>query len=383
MSKEKSKNKETEPIVSLVERIDTEIKKIKDKKYKFMFFVMDTKGTPNGTLYYIYSMAKALKDSGKDVVMLHAEKDFVGVEGWLGHEYADIKHYNIETDGVKTSPADILFIPELYSNVMYKTGKMPCKRIVLMTNRDYMSEVIQAGAKWADYGIHDCIATSNALKQLVDTTQLGVNTTVVRPCIEESFSYGDGSIEPKKPFINIICDEEVDVKVIAKEFFWRYPAYKWVTFRGLSNLSHDVLSESMKESFCTVWIDYRSQFGYTALESMKAGNIVIGKIPDLMPDWMVSDRNNGKSDAYTLDNGVWFYNTNQCFDLIAGVIESFLTDTWPSNVLNLMKETVEYYSEDNMKKELFETIDNIIEHRLSDFEEALSIAKNNNTEDKE
>ena len=57
-----------------IEKIESCIKKIEDKDFNVFFVVIDSKGTPSGSLAYIYETAKTLKDLGYKVKMLHAEK---------------------------------------------------------------------------------------------------------------------------------------------------------------------------------------------------------------------------------------------------------------------------------------------------------------------
>ena len=109
----------TEKDKKAIERIKTEIDKIDKKLSKICFFVLDTKGTPSGSLEYIYKLAYILNEEGYDVNMLYqAEKDdkFVGVSEWLYEKYANLKHFNIN-DEFEISPSDVLFIPEI----------LPCK----------------------------------------------------------------------------------------------------------------------------------------------------------------------------------------------------------------------------------------------------------------
>ena len=67
-----------------IKDIDKEIKKINDKKFKMFFLVYDTKGVANGELEYLYELALSCKKAGYKVEMLYTEKEFVGVEQWLG-----------------------------------------------------------------------------------------------------------------------------------------------------------------------------------------------------------------------------------------------------------------------------------------------------------
>ena len=79
----------------ILENIKTEIEKIDKKENRLYFFVIDTKGAPSGSLEYIYNLALILKDEGYNVSMLHTEDEFVGVESWLGKEYSELPHFNV------------------------------------------------------------------------------------------------------------------------------------------------------------------------------------------------------------------------------------------------------------------------------------------------
>lgn len=361
----------TESMTNIVDNLTKEIEKIDNKKSRFIFFVMDTKGNPNGSLFNIYETAKVLSDMGYDVSMLHAEKEFIGVREWMGDAYADIKHYNIEKDGVKVSPSDILIIPELLSNVMFQTNesKLPCKRVVLLQNRYYITEVIQPGASWLGYGIIDCVATSEKLANEAKELFHGLRTNVVKPVIKDVFK---DTGKPKGMFINLVTKSQSDTNRIVKEFFLRYPQYKWVPFRGVSGLPTEDLADVFKESFATVWVDDITDFGYSALEAMNAGNIVIGKIPEEEPEWMFN------KDGKLVDNGIWFYKISECYDLIAGAINAFLNDTIPDSIYKEGQKTAANYSEkefaENVKKVY---VDTLLENRKKELESALEIAKNN------
>ena len=86
-----------------INKIQDEIARIVDKKSRIMFYVLDTQGYPSGSLAYEYQLAKIAQDAGYDVSMLYQtdenqqdSEEFVGVGGWLGEEYANIKHFDIE-----------------------------------------------------------------------------------------------------------------------------------------------------------------------------------------------------------------------------------------------------------------------------------------------
>ena len=78
--------------------VEENIKRLENKDYSLYFFVLDTKGNPSSALEYIYQTALTLHKLGYKVKMLHEEKDFIGVGDWLGEEYANLPHANVETE---------------------------------------------------------------------------------------------------------------------------------------------------------------------------------------------------------------------------------------------------------------------------------------------
>ena len=140
-----------------LKRVQSEIQKIENKENNVFFFILDTKGNPSGSLEYIYKLAMIAKNDGYKVSMLYQSVDkndnFVGVKDWLGDDYANIPHYDISNGDVEISPSDILFIPEIFANVMNQTKKLPCKRIAILQNYDYLVEQMPFAAQWGDFGM--------------------------------------------------------------------------------------------------------------------------------------------------------------------------------------------------------------------------------------
>ena len=112
--------------------VDENILKLKNKEYTLYFFVLDTKGNPSTSIEYIYHTALTLSKRGYNVVMLHQEEEFIGVGEWLGSEYASLTHMNIDKDNVEVSPSDFLFIPEIFANVMLQTKRLMKQCLLIM-----------------------------------------------------------------------------------------------------------------------------------------------------------------------------------------------------------------------------------------------------------
>ena len=69
----------------------------------------------------------------------------------------------------------------------------------------------------------------------------------------------------------------------------------------MRGLSEQEFAETLKECFLSVWIDDESGFGTFPLESMASGVPVMGKIPNLQPEWMKEE------------NGIWVDDKNLIF----------------------------------------------------------------------
>ena len=384
----KEENKE----MVVAQRIENAVKDLKNKDFNMFFFIVDSKNVPNGNMSYIYRMAKALQDKGYKVTMLYQLDDeyspgelaeieqkgmipddmkrFVGVGEWLGEEYASLPHMNIRKEEWKVGPSDFLFIPEVFSSFMYETFKnhIPCKRYVILQNYSYVTEFIPFGQQWITYGIDHVIANTEANAQLINsvfpyTTEY---TTIIPPYID---GYFRKPVKAKKLIVNIVSKNPDDINRIIKPFYWKYPVYQFVSFEDLRGLPEKEFAERLKDGSVTIWMDETTPFGYSGVEAIRCGNIVIGKIPNIIPDWM------------TDNNGVWFNDINTVPDILAKVIGTLLSDEIPEEMQNAMDETSKLYSYEEFSK----NIDNFMESAIKERIEYLTSLKpeiNENNENK-
>ena len=353
-----------------INKIKECIENLNNKNFNIFFFTIDTKGVPSGYLSYIYDTAYTLHNLGYKVHMLHQEQEFIGVGSWLGEKYSTLPHHNIEKDKVEVSPSDFLFIPEFLSNVMSQVSKMPCKRIVIAQNFNYLTQVIPAGASWDGYDIKDCIVTTKYMESEINSCFPNVKTYMVEPCIDENIFNNNNT--PKKLIFNIVSKEKTDINQIVKPFFWKYPMYSWVSFRDLRGLPKETFAEYLKDAAFTIWLDDSTYFGYSAVEAMKCGSIVIGKVPENEPEWLVED-------GEFKDNGVWFFNNSDVHKILAGAIEAFINDEIPSTIYDGMKNIEKKYTTSQFTNNVVSVyVNTIFEDRKKELEASLSILENNN-----
>ena len=345
-----------------VQKMEQSIKNLEDKTARIYFLVQDTKGNPKASIRHIYQMALSLKNNGYvNTIIIHESKDYKGVGDWLGEKYMQLPHQTIEGENLKISPEDIIVIPELYGHVMDQLKNFPCGKIVLCQAYDHMLETLAPGTNWSTYGFYKCITTSEFQKKYVEDIMRGSSIDIVSPLIPEVFSKKD---KPSKPIISIHTRDPRDTAKIIKTFYLKYPQFRWVTFRDLRGINQNDFSKFLKESFVSVWVDVESGFGTFPLESMASGTPVIGKIPNLKPDWM------------TEMNGLWINNTNEIIDIISNFVQNWLEDNISENLYVNMEETSKtYQNEEYFEEQVTKLFGEYFEGRTSSFTDQLEKLK--------
>lgn len=348
----------TEKDLKVIENIQKEISRIDKKENKINFFVIDTKGVSSGSLEYIYNLALILKNEGYDVNMLHTEDEFVGVGAWLGEEYANLPHFNVNKGEFGTSPSDLLFIPEIFSQVMNQTKNLPCKRVAILQNYDYLVEQMPYAAQWGDFGIMEGITNSDYQAAELKETFPYVKLTKVRPFISKIFG---STINPKKMVINVISKDQSDIKKIVKPFYWKYPFFKWVSFKELRNLSKDEFAKELRENAITIVVDETASFMYSALEAAKSGSITMVKVPTTTVDWA-----NGEE----LPNCcVWFNDYDTLHKQIASVVRSWITDKVPTILAEETEKVCSEMKEENTRADIVNYVTEVLDKRKKEMEE--------------
>lgn len=317
-------------------KIEQSVKNLTDKKHRIYFLVQDTKGNSKAGVRMIYDMALSLKNGGFNSIIMHEKNDYSGVESWMGPEYMEIPHSCIENQDLKVSPEDFIVVPEIYGHVMEQVSKLSCSKIVLCQAYDHMLETLQPGSSWVTHGFMKCITTNEKQKEYISEIMGNVSFDIVEPFINEYFS---PKTLPSKPIVSIHTREQRDTMKIIKSFYLKYPQYRWITFRDMRGLNQKEFGEYLKDSFVSIWVDDTSGFGTFPLESMLSKTPVIGKVPNMKPDWM-SD-----------ENGVWTYELNNIHDILAEFIQNWLEDNINIELYNKGVETSKSFT----NKEKFES----------------------------
>jgi hypothetical protein len=339
-------------------KLEKSIQNMKDKSSRIYFLVQDTKGNARASVRYIYQMAMALKNNGFNSIILHEKPEYFGVSSWLDEEYMKLPHNAIEGTNLAISPEDIIVIPEIYGFVMDQISNLPCGKVVLCQAYDHIFETLNPGDTWTKLGFYKCITTSDRQKEIIESMMRGLSVDVVSPFISEVF---EKQKFPPKTIISVHSRDQRETVNMIKAFYAKFPQYRWITFRDMRGLSELEFANAMKESFCSVWLDSTSAFGTYPLESFKMGIPVIGLVPNLQPEWMNEN------------NGIWINNQNMIVDVVADFIQNWLEDNISPVVFEEMEKTIsEISNEYKFESDVVTLFNNIINTRLTSFEEQLS-----------
>ncbi len=356
------------------------IRVLENKESKLYFFTLDTKGNPTAGIATIYEHVKMLNELGYKAYILHEKNDYKlrgdengqGISDWLGEEYAKLPHCSIEGQELLISPADFIIIPEIFSNIMEQVKGFPCKKIVLSQSYDYLLELLPIGKRWDfDYGFNDVITTSSKQGEYIKSLFPSIKTHVIPPSIP---SYFKDSGKPKTPVVGILTRNAGDAAKLAKAFYLQFPIYKWVTFKELRGLSREKFASDLEKCCLAVWVDDQSGFGTFPLEAMECNTPVIGKMPNMIPEWMENVEPNGEISVK--NNGVWTNTTLNIPELIATYLKVWLEDAVPSDLLDGMAETRGRYTTALQKEALTNVYENIITNRVSELKITLEKLEN-------
>ena len=359
--------KQTEEQINQLKNV---IGNLESKDFKFYFFTLDTKGNPTAGIANIYEHVKVLNELGYTAAILHEKNDYKlrgdengnGVADWLGEKYALLPHVSIEGQDLQISPADFIVIPEIFSNIMDQVKTFPCRKVVLSQSYDYLLELLPIGKRWdTDYGFIDVITTSNKQAKYVKSLFPSVRTHIVPVSIPQYFKDSD---KPKKPIVSIHTRNQGDAAKIAKAFYLQFPLYKWVTFKELRGLSREKFAAQLAESCVAVWVDDQAGFGTFPIEAIHCNTPVIGKMPNMIPEWMENVDKDGN--PYIDNNGIWTNTTLNIPELIATYMKVWLEDSVPQDLIDSMNRSKGVYTPENQKVQMETVYGSLVETRATE-----------------
>lgn len=316
------------------------IARLENKTSKFLFCVPDTP-TPSASIYELYTHANAVIKLGYKAIILTERRDLKPPD-WIESEYTDIPHLLITDSKLTVSPDDFMIIPDVFTNIMEQTKKLPCTRICLVQSLDYLLNSLIPGTDLTNFGINEVITTSKVLEDKLNI--FFKDTYKIKKYSIGIPDYFTKSQKPQKPVVSIVSRNSNDISKVIKLFYCKYPQYRWVTFDPLlsdskppTQLSRVDFAERVSGNFAAVWIDRISSFGTFPLECMKSGVIPIFVIPDLIPEYI-------KEGNDFVDAGLYTDNVYDIPTMIGDLLSRFIDDSIPEDIYDKMQEISSKYS---------------------------------------
>jgi len=336
--------------------IKAAVESFDNKEFGINFFVMNTKGNPVAGVANIYEHVKILIGLGYNARILHEKNDYTPVN-WMGEEYTKLPHISAESNELKLNPQDFIIIPEIYANVLEQLAKLPGYKVVMCQSYDYILEMLPPGKGWRDYGVDKCITTTEKQKEYIN--ELFSNTIDVSVIPVGIPEYFKPTSKDKKPIVSVVTRDQRDLVKIFKTFYLKYPHLKWITFRDMRGLPREIFAKDLAESCLAVWVDDVAGLGTFPLEAMKSNVPVIGKVPNMVPEYM------------TDKNGLWVHDTNKIPDLISNYVQAWLEDSEPADLYNEMDKVKDQYTMTQMGEKVKEVYEQIFSDRKEQLIKAL------------
>jgi glycosyltransferase involved in cell wall biosynthesis len=235
---------------------------------------------------------------------------------------------------------------------------------MLVQQKDYIFETLPIGSRWSDYGFDKIITTTESTKRYILEYFPEALVHIIPPIIGDNFKPSE---KLQKPFVAISCRDRSKHRKLISEFYLKFPQLRWITFRDMVQLSYSEFSEVLKECFVSVWIDEESTFGTFPLESMKCNVPVVGKIPDIEPDWLN-------------ENGMWTYDSTKIVEILGTYILAWLEGVeLKSEVTDKMKETLLPYDSEITKNNIISIFNSFKNKRIDAINLALEKLKQEET----
>ena len=360
-------------------QIESTLQNLNDKTFNLYIFTLDTKGNPTAGIANIYEHVKLLNELGYNASILHEKNDYKlkgdeegqGISEWLGEEYAQLPHVSIEGQQLNVGPADFIIIPEIFSNIMDQVKTFPCRKVVMSQSYDYLLELLPIGKKWnVDYGFNDVITTSVKQAQYLSSLFPSINLHLVPVSIP---TYFKPSEKPKIPVVALHTRNQSDASKIAKAFYLQFPMYKWITFKELRGLPRQEFAEELGKCALAVWVDDTAGFGTFPLEAFESNTTVIGKIPNMVPEWMETTDEEGNN--VIKNNGVWTNTILNIPELIATYLKVWLEDAIPSELTEAIDSSKGQYTSEKQLTAITEVYGGLISNRISELNNMLNSIK--------
>lgn len=376
--------------------IDDLIERVRSNNF-IVHFYCPSMNTPSGGIGVLLRLARSLKDSGYNVKMWYEPRfdQQASMEAstkakkridlfdkfyptWVDFDISDIDfcplgdskiHFTNgetqEASPLKVDTQDMFIIPEGFPNIMEKTAKVTCKRVVLAQSWLYVLSGMQNGQTWQNFGIKDVISVSDAITEYLDTIMPGLDIKELKQGINRNIFHPPAKRSDKYPCIGFVNgrDSIAQIKLfnMIKMFCLTYPHFRWVKFIELSNLSREEFADRIKSCAFVLYADDVAGFGTLPLEAMACGTHVIG--------WAAF----GSKEYVQKNNGFWCNNGDvfQMAEMIGVALDKWLSGEMDlENTQETYEETLKRYTVEGEKNRIVAIIEEYKKERTHEFERA-------------
>jgi len=116
---------------------------------------------PSGGVAVLYEHVAALRQSGLDAYILHAQSGFV--PNWLSIN-VPIRYVQAN---FRPEPNDFVVIPEDFSSAVQRFATIPCRRLIFCQNQFYAATALVSIGDWRNYGIEGVIASTVTVRDFL------------------------------------------------------------------------------------------------------------------------------------------------------------------------------------------------------------------------
>lgn len=349
------------------EIIKSSIDKMLNKEFNVYFFVPSVGDVYAQNIVEIYQHALVLKESEYSVYIM-GDKPEYPIPSYLSDELKSLPHKNLQKRKGENGQeelfldenitlSDTIVIPEYFVNICESTKSLPCNRVLLVSSYEYFINSLVPGVNYSNFGIKNIITTSQTMEDFIKNYD-GEKTYDIKQYtigIPEYFKNNDF----KKPIVTFLSRNASDIMKIVKLFYKKYPQLQWISFEDLRGKNRKEFANKMSESIATIWLDRIAGHGTTAIEAMKCNTITIGLIPDIMPEYVVSN------------SGIWAENIYQIPEALEKVLITWIEDKINKEVYDKMKEVSSKYNMEDSNKSINDCYSYFFEKRKVELEQIL------------
>lgn len=234
---------------------------------RILYFCHDNP-VPSGGVRVLYRHVEILNRFGFKAFVVHGRPGFRPL--WF--QSGAPRLYAGQSLGL--GPGDWAVIPEDHPAAMEALKDAPCHKAVFCQNHYYVFEVLGPGQTWADYGVSEVLASSQAIEQFVARV-FGLRPHLVPVAVDGGLFRPDEAARrvrvaymPRKGAANIRMARGV--------FGQAAPHLAHIPWVALEGLNERQTARALAASGVFLATGRREGFGLPPVEAMSAGAIVVG-----------------------------------------------------------------------------------------------------------